>query len=261
LKGILLKVVHEEAPFGETTLSAVILAAGLGRRLKILTAKLPKALLPLSKSLTILDTQMLSLTGIGIRNFVIVVGYKMQMIKEYLEKHYCDSDCTFRYVFNPLYENSNTAYSLWLSLKDLKGNSLVVNGDLMLTKHAAALVHSGIGSCIGVSTRSIDKEAVKVRIDNDGLANYLGKRLAVSKSYGEYLGIAKMHSTLVSEYVRIFDELMCMNKVAALKAYYDDIFNSLCHKNRIYVADLSAEPVIEVDTLSDLESARRMQTK
>jgi len=66
-------------------MKAVIIAAGMGNRLWQTTNKTPKTLLPFGQG-TILSTIMDNLSLAGIESFVIVLGYKAELIESYLQE-------------------------------------------------------------------------------------------------------------------------------------------------------------------------------
>ena len=60
-------------------MKAVILAAGVGRRLQALTQNLPKCLIPIGGK-TLLSRYLNNLEQVGISQVSIVVGYKEELI-------------------------------------------------------------------------------------------------------------------------------------------------------------------------------------
>ena len=90
-------------------MKAVIIAAGMGSRIKDKTDGTPKTLLPF-KDGTILSTILNNIAQAGIREFVIVVGYKSEQIINYLNKN----------------ENFGFQISIVKNNEWLKGNGLSV---------------------------------------------------------------------------------------------------------------------------------------
>ncbi|MCE5299209.1 MAG: NTP transferase domain-containing protein [Methanoregulaceae archaeon] len=66
-------------------MQAVILAAGEGKRLRPLTRNRPKALIPVANN-PIIDYPIRALAGCGIRDIVVVVGYRKEHMIRYLER-------------------------------------------------------------------------------------------------------------------------------------------------------------------------------
>jgi bifunctional UDP-N-acetylglucosamine pyrophosphorylase/glucosamine-1-phosphate N-acetyltransferase len=65
-----------------TSMKAVILAAGEGKRLRPITSTIPKPMIPLLGK-PLLEHIVLGLKNAGIDNILIIVGYKKEVIKEY----------------------------------------------------------------------------------------------------------------------------------------------------------------------------------
>ncbi len=93
-------------------MKAVILAAGVSRRLLPYTKDTPKCLLNLGDK-TIMDYQLSALDQEGVRDIVMVVGYRRDQIMEAARQRFPRMNYTF--VTNHRYEETNTAYSLWLA--------------------------------------------------------------------------------------------------------------------------------------------------
>ena len=104
-------------------MKAIILAAGLGTRMKPLTNKLPKPMVKvLDKNL--LEYKLESLPE-SITEIILVVGYKGNIIKKYFGNNYKNKKIT--YVFDKTI--SGTAHALWQAKSFLKGRFIVMMGD------------------------------------------------------------------------------------------------------------------------------------
>lgn len=67
-------------------MKAVIVAAGMGSRLWGQNDQIPKTLMPFNNE-TILATIMRNIAATGVRQFIIVVGYRKELIIDYLSKN------------------------------------------------------------------------------------------------------------------------------------------------------------------------------
>ncbi len=104
-------------------MQAVILAAGLGTRMRPLTDNLPKPMLPiLGKS--ILEYKLEALPE-SITEIIIIIGYKGEEIKKYFGDTYKEKKIS--YVIEK--DLSGTAHALWQAKDFLKGRFLVMMGD------------------------------------------------------------------------------------------------------------------------------------
>ncbi|WP_299360442.1 NTP transferase domain-containing protein [uncultured Parabacteroides sp.] len=105
-------------------MNAIILAAGMGTRLRPLTDDTPKCLVKVNE-VPMVERQILCLHERGIFDITLVAGYKKERL-EYLEKKY-----HVRIVLNEKYDLYNNIYSLYLVL-DRFGDTFVLEGDVWL---------------------------------------------------------------------------------------------------------------------------------
>ncbi len=108
-------------------MQAIILAAGMGTRLKDKTMNIPKALLPVNGIPLIIN----SLNILSIKNIsevIIVVGYLKEKIKETIGNEYKGMKIT--YVENDIYDKTNNIYSLYLTKNYVKEDFLLLECDL-----------------------------------------------------------------------------------------------------------------------------------
>ena len=90
-------------------MNCLILAAGLGSRLKQFTKDKPKAMIEINGEI-LLDTQIKAALSIGVDNVYIVSGYKSNVISEHIKKKY---DHRVKIILNFQFAYSNSAFS-WL---------------------------------------------------------------------------------------------------------------------------------------------------
>src|SRR5215467_6441574 len=96
---------------------AIILAAGKGSRLNGLIGDQPKCLIRIGE-LTLIERQIRTLKAAGVHDIVVVVGHGAGQVRAV-----CDSDATF--VENPIYDRTNSLFSLWLT-RDLLSDGFLV---------------------------------------------------------------------------------------------------------------------------------------
>jgi len=235
------------------TYKVIILAAGIGSRLRPLTLKEPKPLLKVGKR-PIINHQISSFMRYGIRKFYVVVGYKSTMIMKHLSYFY-RSQAEFLYIYNPRFNETNTAYSLWLASSIfLDSTTFVVNGDLILTPEAVSRIIDCTTSCLGYSKHSLGYEEVKVRLKNGRIVD-IGKDLNPKKADAEYVGIAKFDRKVGKHFRYALNEAI---KKGEVNLYYDDIIQRIVANFYIKGVDLTDLPVMEIDTIEELERARRI---
>src|SRR3989338_1624978 len=104
--------------------TAVILAGGLGTRLRPLTDTTPKPLLPVAGKPTI-EWSLELLNRYGFKKAVLAVGYRADQIEAYFGQKYKNLEL----VYSVEHEALGTGGPLQLAKKYLKNTFVVLNGD------------------------------------------------------------------------------------------------------------------------------------
>jgi NDP-sugar pyrophosphorylase family protein len=107
---------------------AVILAAGLGSRLRPLTLDRPKPLVQVHGT-PILHNALHNLAAMGVREATVVIGYCGDVIKRSCGDEF--AGIRLEYVPSSVFERTGSAYSLWLARDTLLGgDTLLLEGDV-----------------------------------------------------------------------------------------------------------------------------------
>ena len=89
-------------------MQAVILASGIGSRIKKITNDIPKALIPIN-DIPIIGRQIKQLLDANIEEIIITTGYQSHKIQEYINCEFPDIDV--KYIYNDRYNTTNYIYS------------------------------------------------------------------------------------------------------------------------------------------------------
>lgn len=108
-------------------MKAVILAAGVGKRLWEVTQHHPKCLIEIGGR-SLLHRYLESLVSVGIRRAEIVVGYKQEMIRAAVEQDCCGVNVTF--LVNEQFHRGSIS-SLWIARTALDDDSIVMDADVL----------------------------------------------------------------------------------------------------------------------------------
>ncbi len=110
-------------------MQVIILAAGIGKRLRPLTYKVPKVMVKIhNKELILYQLESISKLK-NITEIIIVVGYKREKIKKLLGDRY--REIKIRYINNIEYRTTNNIYSLYLALPYITEDLLLMEGDVI----------------------------------------------------------------------------------------------------------------------------------
>lgn len=115
-------------------MQALILAAGYGRRMRPLSDRTHKALLPIG-STTILARIVDGLREIEVDDIAVLTGYRAEEIENYL-REYC-LDTRLQFINNPRYDETNNIVSLSIGLEhlQLQDDLILVECDLLFEPH------------------------------------------------------------------------------------------------------------------------------
>ena len=110
-------------------MQAVILAAGMGKRLKSLTANNTKCMVKVN-GVTLIERMLRQLDRLKLRRIVIVVGYQGQKLIDFIST--LDVETPIEYIDNPIYDKTNNIYSLALARGALvEDDTLLLESDLI----------------------------------------------------------------------------------------------------------------------------------
>lgn len=238
-------------------MKAVILAAGVGSRIRPLTDNTPKSLLKVGEK-TILERMIDNLIAVEIKEIAVVTGYLEEQIKDFISQKYPDLKVTF--IRNDVYETTNTAYSLNLT-KDFVGDDEFIkfDADVVFEKQVLERLinsHSDSSLCIDKNIH-LDKEEVKVITEEGEKVLQVGKKLDPTLSKGESIGIEKISKEASKV---LFEELAkVLSDPAKQQEYYDDSYTTLVEKGLpFYATDITGLKWVEIDTHEDYERANSL---
>jgi histidinol-phosphate/aromatic aminotransferase/cobyric acid decarboxylase-like protein/GTP:adenosylcobinamide-phosphate guanylyltransferase len=110
-------------------MQALMLAAGMGKRLGKHTSKFTKCMVEVGGK-TLLERTCEALKIAGIKRFVLVVGYESKTLVEYAVKSFPYIE--FEFVYNYDYANTNNIYSLYLAREQLiRDDTILIESDLI----------------------------------------------------------------------------------------------------------------------------------
>jgi D-glycero-alpha-D-manno-heptose 1-phosphate guanylyltransferase len=135
---------------------AIILAGGLGTRLRDTVPDLPKPMAPINGR-PFLEHQMDYWIAQGVTRFVLSVGFRREMIIEHFSNAYRGCEVAYAEEFEPL----GTGGGLLLAVQKLKGSApfLAMNGDTFFEVDLATLssFHQKQGAAVTVGLFNVAK--------------------------------------------------------------------------------------------------------
>ncbi|HEX7672384.1 MAG TPA: phosphocholine cytidylyltransferase family protein [Polyangiaceae bacterium] len=236
----------------DTTRLAVILAAGIGSRLRPLTSDRPKALVPVGGQ-SILARAIEALLSCGIEKLVIATGYREDAIARAV------SDLPIEVVLRPNaeYESTQNSVSLGLCRDLLEGHSFFrLDGDVVFEREILSRLTAVDAPLVAAIDRGrmLDAEAMKVRLHENGRTVLaFGKGISLAESGGESIGIEWISAEASTS---LFDGLDRARRAGETHLYYEDVYSRLIAEGlRVGAADVTGVRWCEVDCAEDLAQA------
>ncbi len=242
-------------------MQAIILAAGMGKRLGEYTKNNTKCMVPVNGT-PLIDRMMRQLSTLQLKRVVIVIGYQGQKLKEHLGSE--QYGLQIEYVENPIFDKTNNIYSLALAKPQLQeDDTLLIESDLICEDGILQqLVDNPYPNLALVAKYESWMDGTMVRIDNDNnIVNFITKaafRFDETDVYYKTLNIYKFsREFLKHKYVPFLD---AYTKAVGNNEYYENVLRVISFLNS---QELKALPIgnkrwYEIDDKQDLDIAEAL---
>ena len=245
-------------------MQAIILAAGMGRRLKDLTADNTKCMVKVNDE-RLIDRGLRQLDSQGLDRIVIVVGY----MGEKLIKHITALNIATPIVFvdNPIYDKTNNIYSLFLA-KDylLQQDTLLLESDLIIEDGVLeSLIANPYPSLALVAKYESWMDGTVITLDDDhNIIRFLDKNhfcFGDIHHYYKTVNIYKFSKDFSNSHYVPF--LEAYSKALGDNEYYEQVLKviALLDKPEIKALVLEDKKWYEIDDVQDLDIAESMFAK
>lgn len=236
---------------------AVILSAGQGSRLLPMTENLPKCLLGLGGR-NMLEWQLLGLAAAGVREAVVVTGFRADLVERALE-HVAPAQMRVRTLFNPFYKVADNLASCWMVRRELDGPSLILNGDTLFEPEIAKRLLAAPSAPITVTIDrkpGYDADDMKVSTVADRLTA-IGKKLPTPSVTGESIGFLRFDASGAAAFVSEIERTMRTPEGVGL--WYLSAIHRLANSGTdIRVASIEGLVWGELDFPADLARCREI---
>ncbi|MBU5483065.1 aminotransferase class I/II-fold pyridoxal phosphate-dependent enzyme [Clostridium sp. MSJ-11] len=244
-------------------MQAIILAAGMGKRLKELTNDNTKCMVKVN-GVTMIERMLSQLDKLSLSNITIVVGYKGKELQEYIET--LNVRTPINYVNNEIYYKTNNIYSLYLAKNYLlKEDTLLLESDLIFEDSVLKkIIEDPYPSLALVAKYESWMDGTVVTIDeNNNIKNFLDKkqfRFCDIESYYKTVNIYKFSKEFSNTHYVPF--LEAYSKALGNNEYYEQVLKviTLLDKPEIKAATLGDESWYEIDDIQDLDIAESIFT-
>lgn len=231
----------------------VILAAGIGQRLRPLTEKNPKSLLEIN-NMSLLERFIKEFTKNDVKKFMIVVGHCKEKVEEAISTLKEKYNIIIKVVENEKYDVTNTSCSTYIASKNIKEDFILINGDNVLDpKIIKKIIKSENTGMIIDNYKQLNEESFKIIIKNEKITE-IGKELDIEKSSGEFIGVSKVIKKDLEDFNNILHDLIKKDP----QNYYDFAYKYLSELTKIDFIFTNGLKWTEIDDFSDWEEAKKI---
>tara|TARA_B100000575_G_C23076572_1_gene620132 strand:+ start:562 stop:1296 length:735 start_codon:yes stop_codon:yes gene_type:complete len=234
-------------------MNALILAAGVSRRLYPHTYDKPKCLLEVNNK-PIIHYQLDALKALNIKDIIIVVGYHREMLMENVRQNF--PDMNFHFLINHHYFETNTAYSVLIAKNHINSDLFLMNADVVYPISLLSDVFSSeYKNVLAVDIKICGEEEVKVIDGGSNKVVAIGKDLIEDQCLGEFIGVAKLSKNFI---IHFMDSLERLIKAGGKNDYFEAAIQAIINDVELNFLNVSQYPCLEIDFIEDLKIAERL---
>lgn len=242
-------------------MQGIILAAGMGKRLKELTQDNTKCMVKVN-GVTLIDRMLHQLDRLHLSRIVIVIGYEGQKLVDYIDTLGIKTPICF--IDNPVYDKTNNIYSLALAKEYLlQEDSLLLESDIIFEDSVLSLLLKDERETLALVDKYeswMDGTCIKLGED-DSIAEFVPGKKFVFEDIPEYYKTVNIY-----KFSRHFSET---HYVPFLEAYSKALGNNEYYEQVLRVITMLDEPEMkarrlegqlwyEIDDIQDLDIASSM---
>lgn len=243
---------------------AVILAAGMGKRLGELTAETPKCMIEVGGE-TIIDRLLNSLIKNGLQQIYVVTGFMHKKLAEHIASKFDMNKISF--IHNKRYKSTNNIYSLSLIKKYIKDKDVMIfESDVVLQASIIKkLKEHAYPNLAILASHKFWMNGTMVKIDTEDniykILSYKEYNIDESEEYYKTVNAYKFSNDFIKN--RYFPFLKAYIQVSGTNNFYEQVLNilSLIDKTELKGLVLGNESWYEIDDLEDLNNANVLFNK
>lgn len=242
-------------------MQAVILAAGMGKRLGELTKNNTKCMIKVN-GITLIERVLTQLSSFPLKRVIIVIGYKGEELRNFLGNTY--NGLAIEYIENKIYDKTNNIYSLSLAKEELqKDDTLLIESDLIFEDSLFRLILDNPYPNLAL----VDKyetwmDGTMVRLDDENnIVNFIPKKAFKYSDAGQYYKTTNVYKFskefLTTHYVPFLE---AYTKALGNNEYYEQVLRviTLLDNCDLKALPLTGQKWYEIDDIQDLDIAESL---
>ena len=240
-----------------------MLAAGMGKRLGRFTKNSTKCMVPVNGK-TLIEYAIESLIQCGIKKFVMVVGYKSEILINFIKEKFPEerlNGMKIEFIENPIYDKTNNIYSLYLAKNCLaEDDTLLLESDLIFKKEILSSLISSSDKNVAVVSKFeswMDGTCTLLNCENQitQIVDKSAFKWNHTEEYYKTVNIYKFSKDFSKNYYIPF--LEAYQKAFGENEYYEQVLKviSFLSSTAIKGMKVSGDDWYEIDDAADLAIA------
>ena len=242
-------------------MQAIILAAGMGKRLGEYTKNNTKCMVAVN-GIPLIDRVLRQLSELHLNRVVMVVGYECQKLMDYLGNE--QNGLKIEYIINPVYDKTNNIYSLALAKDKLQeDDTLLIESDLIFDDGMFKLLTDNPYPNLALVAKYEGwMDGTMVRIDDDcNIINFVSKaafRYEDKNFYYKTVNIYKLSKEFSK--MKYVPFLEAYTKAVGNNEYYENVMRiiSFINSHDLKALPITNEKWYEIDDKQDLDIAEAL---
>ncbi len=235
----------------------------MAKRLRPLTDACPKCLLKVGER-TLLQRTVDAMLAAGIRELVVVTGYRGEMLRDFLTEHYLSpltsqpSPLNIHFIHNADYEHNNNIFSLWMTRPYTDGKDfLLMDSDILCDPETVQRMVNEQGTALALNRHECGEEEIKIITDANDRVVELSKTCSIADAIGESVGIERIAADYSSALFRELEQMI--EHEGLIDIFYERAFERLIPQGHHFrVVDTTDLFSIELDTVEDFNRAKEL---
>lgn len=239
-------------------MQAIILAAGMGKRLGNLTQGNTKCMVKVN-GVTLIDRMLSQLSKLELSRVILVIGYKGNLLQDYVGNEY--KGLKIEYIENSIFDKTNNIYSLSLAEKELQeDDTLLIESDLIFDDALfPMIVNNPYPNLALVAKYETWMDGTMVRLDEENnIVNFVPKKAFRYEDVDLYYKTVNIYKFskefLRTQYVPF---LNAYTKALGNNEYYEQVLRviTLLDHCELKALPLTGQKWYEIDDIQDLDIA------
>jgi len=224
-------------------MKAIIMAAGIGSRIRGIIGNKPKCLIEANGE-TLIGRMVRILNSRNVHDITVITGFQSKLIHDELGGR-------VKYFHNPLFSVTNSISSLWLAKDILDSHVILMNADLYVEQQVIDVALAQTRHVVMLSDSSrIEDADFRFGVKGDRIVK-TGNKLKNHETDCEYVGIVRIDKSFTAKFKT---RLEYMVKQGDFKNWWEGVLYSFIEDGMpIYHEDIIGSFWTEVDHLGDYQ--------